>query len=101
MSAGQSSRIRTWFAFSSSETSQTKPWSVITRPAATALENTSIEMALEPMAEGGFRRMPVVNYAGKLVGLVTLDDYLLLLAEELNQASKVLTRQAPRAVASG
>jgi CBS domain-containing protein len=46
----------------------------MTRPAATALEDTSIEMALEPMAEGSFRLIPVVNYAGKLDGLVTLDD---------------------------
>jgi CBS domain-containing protein len=73
---------------------------VMSRRPATALEDTPIEIALERMAAGGFRRMPVVDHSGKLVGLVTLDDILLLVGDELAHAGKVLARQTPRAVAA-
>jgi CBS domain-containing protein len=62
---------------------------VMSRRPATALENTPIEIALERTAAGGFRRMPVVDHSGKLVGLVTLDDILLLVGDELSHAGKV------------
>jgi CBS domain-containing protein len=51
------------------------------------------------MGRGGFRRMPVVDNSGRLVGLVTLDDILLLLAGEFEQAGKLLAQQTPRAAA--
>jgi CBS domain-containing protein len=73
---------------------------VMSRRPATALEDTPIEIALERMAAGGFRRMPVVDHSGKLVGLVTLDDILLLVGDELTHAGKVLARQTPRAAAT-
>ena len=81
------------------EPNETLVGQVMTRPVATTLEDTPIEMALERMAGGGFRRMPVVDHDGKLVGLITLDDILLLLGQELNQAGKVLAQQTPRAAA--
>jgi CBS domain-containing protein len=65
----------------------------------TALEDTPLELALERMGRGGFRRMPVVDNSGRLVGLVTLDDILLLLAGEFEQAGKLLAQQTPRAAA--
>ena len=82
------------------EPNETLVGQVMTRPAATALEDTPIEMALERMAASGFRRMPVVDHNGKLVGLVTLDDILLLLGKELSQAGKVLAQQTPRTAAA-
>jgi CBS-domain-containing membrane protein len=72
----------------------------MSRHPATALEDTPIEIALERMAAGGFRRMPVVDPSGKLVGLVTLDDILLLVGDELTHAGKVLARQTPLAAAT-
>lgn len=65
----------------------------------TAQEDTSIEHALERMGRGGYRRMPVVDHAGRLVGLVTLDDILMVLAGEFDQAGRVLAHQTPRAAA--
>jgi CBS domain-containing protein len=70
---------------------------VMTRQPATALEDTPIEIALERMAAGGLRRMPVVEHTGKLVGLVSLDDVLSLMGSELAHVGKVLARQTPRA----
>jgi len=74
--------------------------SVMTPEPETALEDTPIEHALERMERGGFRRMPVVDHADRLVGLVTLDDILMLFADELNRAGKILVRQTPRAAAN-
>ena len=60
----------------------------------------SIEQALRVMRGGSFRRVPVVDEAGKLAGLVTLDDVLRLLVEEFSQAGHVLERETPLAAAT-
>jgi Mg/Co/Ni transporter MgtE len=67
----------------------------------TVSEHTPIESALSLMRSGAFRRLPVVNEDGKLVGIVTLDDVLGLLAEELALIGGLLERQAPHAGAHG
>lgn len=48
------------------------------------------------MSEEGIRRMPVVGEDGSLVGIVTLDDVLVLLAEELQYLADVVETQSPR-----
>jgi CBS domain-containing protein len=65
----------------------------------TVSEETPIESALSLMRSGGFRRLPVVDQNGKLVGLVTLDDILMLLAEEFTDVGRLLARETPRAAA--
>jgi CBS domain-containing protein len=62
-------------------------------------QETPIESALSLMRSGGFRRLPVVDQNGKLVGLVTLDDILMLLAEEFTDVGRLLERETPRAAA--
>jgi CBS-domain-containing membrane protein len=64
----------------------------------TAYEVTPIETALLTMRTGRFRRLPVVDEARKLVGLITLDDVLMLLAEEFTQIGRLLRRETPQAV---
>jgi CBS domain-containing protein len=64
----------------------------------TVSEQTSIESALLIMRSGRFRRIPVVERDSKLVGLITLDDILMLLAEEFMQIGRLLTRETPRAI---
>ena len=59
------------------------------------LEDTSIESALGHMRVGRMRRLPVVNGAGALIGIVTLDDILALLAEEFSLIGGLLEREAP------
>jgi CBS domain-containing protein len=65
----------------------------------TVPEDGSIEQALRVMRGGAFRRVPVVDRDGKLIGIVTLDDILMLLAEEFTQAGQVLDRETPIAAA--
>jgi CBS domain-containing protein len=61
-------------------------------------EETSIESALMIMSSGRFRRIPVVDRDNRLAGLITLDDVLMLLAEEFTQIGRLLARETPRAV---
>ena len=47
------------------------------------------------MRSGGFRRLPVVGGDGTLVGLVSLDDILSLLAEEFREVGTLVEREMP------
>jgi CBS domain-containing protein len=59
----------------------------------TAPEDTSLPEALKMMQERGVRRLPVVNHAGALVGIVTTDDVIRFLAEELGQVVKLMNHE--------
>jgi len=61
-------------------------------------EDTPIENAILTMRTGRFRRLPVVGQGNRLIGLLTLDDVLMLLAEEFTQIGRLLKRETPRAV---
>jgi predicted transcriptional regulator len=49
---------------------------VMSEDLVTAQEHDSLESALKHMQERGVRRLPIVNGAGTLVGILTLDDIL-------------------------
>ena len=68
---------------------------VMTAMPTTILESTSIESTLGNMLAGRYRRMPVVNGLGELRGIVSLDDVLRLLAEELSTVGTLLERERP------
>lgn len=51
---------------------------------------------LRYMREHGFRRMPVVNELGELAGIVSMDDYLGLLAEEMTELTRLIAREQGR-----
>jgi CBS domain-containing protein len=72
---------------------------VMTRKPKTVSENTDIESALSLMRSGAFRRLPVVDVDDGLVGLVTLDDVLMLLCEEFTTIGSLLKRETPVAAA--
>jgi len=59
----------------------------------TAGEDTSLPDALGLMQERGVRRLPVVDHAGALIGIVTADDVIRLLAEELSQVVKLMNHE--------
>jgi len=59
----------------------------------TAGEDTSLPDALKLMQERGVRRLPVVDHAGALIGIVTADDVIRLLAEELSQVVKLMNHE--------
>ncbi|MBN68854.1 MAG: hypothetical protein CME32_06175 [Gimesia sp.] len=62
-------------------------------------EDTSIEAALTKMRSGGFRRLPVVDREGKLLGVLTLDDILELLCEEFTEIGKLIQKESPASLA--
>lgn len=62
----------------------------------TAHETDGIWETLQRMRSRGVRRVPVVNGAGALVGIITADDLLELLGEELSDLVKVISHQPRR-----
>ena len=72
---------------------------VMTPDIVVATGATSISSALRLMREGPFRRLPVVNQDGVLVGLVTLDDIMMQFARELNEIGSVIELETPAASA--
>lgn len=49
--------------------------------------------SIKTMTSKGVRRLPIVDDNGELVGIVTLDDLLLLLAKELGSITKLVARE--------
>lgn len=60
-------------------------------------DSAGVFEAIQLMANKGVRRLPVVDDDGGLVGIITLDDLLLLLSKELatltKLAAKLVTRE--------
>jgi len=68
---------------------------VMTHCPETVYADTSIEDALRRMRGGAFRRAPVVDDDGRLVGLLSLDDILELLAEEFAEIGRLIHEEEP------
>lgn len=68
---------------------------IMTRPVSTVHEDTPIDQALRHMAAAKVRRMVVVDGVGRLVGLLSLDDVVDLLAEEAEDIGRLLHAQMP------
>jgi len=59
-------------------------------------EDQGIFDAVKMLAEHGVRRLPVVDAAGQLTGIVALDDVLMLLGAEMGQVAAALSRELGR-----
>lgn len=59
----------------------------------TAREDASLAEGLKLMQERGVRRLPVVDQTGALVGIVTADDVVRFLAEELSELVRLMNRE--------
>ena len=55
-------------------------------------ETMSLVDAITEMSSHGVRRAPVVDEAGMLIGIVTVDDIIGILAEELNKLNALVSR---------
>lgn len=67
---------------------------IMMREPKTITEDGPIESALALMRAGAFRRLPVVDRDGRLVGILSLDDILALLAEEFAHIGGILNQQS-------
>ncbi|MCO8246894.1 MULTISPECIES: CBS domain-containing protein [unclassified Haladaptatus] len=68
---------------------------VMTRDPITIDADASVHDAIERMDDANIRRIPVVEN-GNLTGIVTLDDVLVTLADEMDDAAEVIEEQTPR-----
>ena len=73
---------------------------IMTANVQTVFEEMPIEEALSLMRSQTVRRLIVVARDGALVGIVSLDDVLALLAEEFRDVGKLLERESPRVAAA-
>lgn len=62
----------------------------------TATTDDSVFDAIQRISEATIRRLPIVDDDGRLEGIVTLDDILVLLGDELKNATDVIESQSPR-----
>jgi CBS domain-containing protein len=67
----------------------------MTTPVDAITEDTAIDWAVNRMAERQVRRLVVVDDEGVLVGLLSMDDVLELLTEEVQDIGSLLRRQMP------
>ena len=71
---------------------------VMTRSPKSVRDDAPIEDALTQMSELGVRRMLVVDEERRLAGIVSLDDVLSLLGEEISRIGRLLDRQTAAVV---
>jgi CBS domain-containing protein len=62
----------------------------------TASEHAGVAETMELMRAKGVRRVPVVDGRGMLVGIVTADDFVDLLAEEMSALARMIAREQHR-----
>ena len=73
---------------------------IMVKTLAVIQEDAGIFDAIQLMTSKGVRRLPVVNKKNELVGIVTLDDLFVLMAKELGNFSKLLSREQKKEVSS-
>ena len=71
----------------------TKISEVMTRGPVTVWEDTDVEAALETMADQEVRRLVVLNDAERVVGIVSLDDFLEGIMAQSEDVGRLLRRQ--------
>jgi CBS domain-containing protein len=64
----------------------------------TCLEDMGVSECMRKMRARGVRRMPIVNERGELVGIVSVDDLIEMLADELTEVSKLIAHEQGREV---
>jgi CBS domain-containing protein len=64
----------------------------------TVKENIGLYEAIEQMHSKGVRRLPVVDASGGLTGILTLDDLIELLAEEMAALAKLVKHEQKKEV---
>ncbi|HEY7656009.1 MAG TPA: CBS domain-containing protein [Burkholderiales bacterium] len=62
----------------------------------TARESEGVLETMQIMRYKGVRRLPIVGKSGELIGIVSIDDLLEVLAEELSELAKVVAREQAR-----
>ena len=69
--------------------------SIIRHPVVVAQDSEEPATALERMRTHGVRRIPIVSQHNRLVGILTVDDLLRLLATDSHTLTEIVSRQRP------
>jgi CBS domain-containing protein len=69
---------------------------VMTGGLVTVREQDGLTDALRLMRENGVRRLPVLTHSGALAGILTIDDVLELISEELGEFVRAISRERVR-----
>jgi CBS domain-containing protein len=69
--------------------------SIMTRDPMIIRKDTGIFDAIQEMKTKGVRRMPIVDSGGRLVGLLTVDDLIRLLAREMADIARIIGKESP------
>ena len=72
---------------------RTKVRDVMSKDVQSVHEDTAVEVALEMMADREVRRLVVVNSAGRVTGIVSLDDFLEGIVAASEDIGRLLRRQ--------
>jgi len=73
---------------------------IMTSQLATVPESEGLLETMEVMRAKGVRRLPVVGGEGQLVAIVTIDDLLEILAEELTDLTRIVSKEQAREIQS-
>jgi CBS domain-containing protein len=71
---------------------------LVTEPAVTIHEDQGIFETIQQMRINGIRRMPIVDRDGSLVGIVSVDDLVQLLSEEMGELARLISKEQMREV---
>lgn len=78
------------------DASHTAVSTIMSKPVLTIGEETTVEDALNRMADAGTRRLVVIGGDGALAGVLTLDDVLEVTVERGGPIERLLVKQRPR-----
>ncbi len=71
---------------------------LISREIVVVREDQGVFETIEHMRAHGVRRLPVVDQQGALVGIISVDDVIELLAEELGKLPKLISKERAQEV---
>jgi CBS domain-containing protein len=66
---------------------------LVIRPVITVREDLGVFEAMQKMRRHGVRRMPVLDHAGTLIGIISIDDLIELLAAEMSELAKLISKE--------
>lgn len=73
---------------------------ILSEPIESVKDTDGIYDCIQKMKHGEIRRMPVVDEKGNVIGLVSFDDLILILAKELGELAEAATPASQAANAS-
>jgi CBS domain-containing protein len=75
--------------------SRLQMWEVMKPLPQCVKEDASVDEALRLMRGGPYRRLPVIDRDGRAVGLLSVDDILSFVANEIDEINRLIREESP------